>query len=163
MKVFYPVVFGFITVIFVSFFIGSLFPSIFMEYPYSATFYLLLCFAQIVHSIEEYFTQFWDHIGEAFLIPLIIKFRKTEPLTLDKSFFIAGNIALIGIMLLYFRPIEYGASWAWFFGIVIAFVEIGNGILHCGTAISQRKYYSGSVSGVFTLIAGFLLLVSMVI
>jgi hypothetical protein len=74
-----------------------------------------------------------------------------------------GNIALNALMLAYVWPIVLGLSWAWFFGVAMAVVGIGNGILHCGTTILNKKYYSGSVTGIITLVVGAAILVELLV
>jgi hypothetical protein len=64
-------------------------------------------------------------------------------------------------MLLLYWPILLGASWSWLFGVGMALVGVGNGILHCGMALKHWEYFSGCLSGVMTFMTGALLLVSL--
>jgi hypothetical protein len=123
-------------------------------------FYLFLCFAQMLHSLEEYFTQFWTHITEARVFSRWRRSGDAGPIA-DRAFFILFNIALNAVMLSFYWPISYGASWSWLFGLGMACEGVGNGILHCGTAVNQMKYFSGCISAGLTLISGALVLTSL--
>lgn len=162
MKIFAPVVIGVILLAVTSAIVGFMFGASISLLAYSAWFYLALCFAQMAHSIEEYFTQFWDHIGKALIFTLLKRLRRGTPLMLDRSFFILFNIALNVVMFVYFFPINASVLWAWFFGVGMAIVGIGNGILHCGTALMQWKYYSGCITGILTLVFGSVVLGSLI-
>lgn len=63
MRVFKPVVLGVSALVIASFLIGLILDAIGVTLTLSAVFYLFLCFAQMLHSLEEYLTQFWVHIA----------------------------------------------------------------------------------------------------
>jgi hypothetical protein len=65
MRVFRPVVIGVTVLVLASFLFGLALDVRGITLTLSATSYLFLCFAQMLHSLEEYFTQFWMHITEA--------------------------------------------------------------------------------------------------
>jgi hypothetical protein len=159
MIVFKPVVISFAALVVASLLFGLFFDTFGVTVSFSTAFYLLICFAQIVHSFEEYATKFWIHIADT---PLFA-FRRhshSRERAAYRSFFILFNVVLNMVMLLFYWPISLGAPWSWVFGIGMAFESVGNGILHCGTALGRREYFSGCISSVFTFLAGALLLTS---
>jgi hypothetical protein len=87
--------------------------------------------------------------------------RSGDRLIADRAFFVLFNIALNAVMLSFYWPISYGASWSWLFGLGMACVGVGNGFLHCGMAVKQMMYFSGCISAALTLITGVLVLMSL--
>jgi hypothetical protein len=160
MKVFKPVVISFAALVVASLTFGVVFDAFGITVSFSTTFYLLICFVQIVHSLEEYATKFWVHIADTPLFAFRERSQTREP-AMDRSFFVAFNIVLNMVMLFFYWPISLGASWSWVFGIGMASLSVGNGILHWGTALIRWEYFSGCVSGVFTFVAGTLMLTSL--
>lgn len=160
MKVFKPVVLAILALIAASLLFGIIFNALKVTIFFSATSYLLLCFAQMIHSLEEYATGFWAHFAETPFSAFRTTSKTKEPM-MDRTFFVLFNIALNAVMLLFYWPILLGESWSWLFGVGMAFVGVGNGLLHCGTALKRRKYFSGCVSGVLTFITGALILTSL--
>ena len=160
MRVFRPVVIGVTVLVLASFLFGLALDVRGITPTLSATFYLFLCFAQMFHSLEEYFTQFWMHITEA---RSFSRWRHSGDggLIADRAFFVFFNTALNAVMLSFYWPISHGASWSWLFGLGMACVGVGNGFLHCGVAVKQMKYFSGCISASLTLITGALVLVSL--
>jgi hypothetical protein len=158
MRIFRPVVIGFTALVVASFLFGQALDFVRINLAFSATFYLFLCFAQILHSVEEYMAQFWLHIAE---IPVLRNTKRgdKEP-TMDRAFFIVFNVALNLIMLSFYWPISHGASWSLLFGLGMACVGVGNGFLHGGMAAMQRKYFSGCMTASLTFISGILVLTS---
>ena len=153
MKVFKPVVIGLTALVVASFLFGLMLDPLGISLAFSATFYLFLCFAQVLHSLEEYFTQFWVHIAETPLISVGTNSRNAKVI-MDRDFFVIFNVVLNVVMLLFYWPISFGAPWSWLFGLGMATVGVGNGFLHCGMAIRQRGYFSGCISSCLTLITG---------
>lgn len=160
MKVFKPVVLSFAALVVASLLFGIIFETFGVTVSFSTTFYLFICFAQMIHSLEEYETRFWVHFTETPLLAFRRRSRSREPV-MDRAFFVIFNIVLNAVMLFFYWPISLAASWSWLFGVGMAFVGVGNGILHCGTALKRRKYFSGCVSGVLTFITGALILTSL--
>jgi hypothetical protein len=160
MKVFKPVVVAVAALILSSFLFGLVFDAFKVTISFSATFYLLLCCAQMIHSLEEYATKFWVQLAVTPLSAFRRRSQSTEPMA-DRAFFVLFNILLNALMLAFYWPISLGLSWSWLFGVGMALVGIGNGILHCGTALKRRKYFSGCVSGVLTFITGALILATL--
>lgn len=160
MRAFRPVVLGLTALVVASFLFGLLLDAIGFTLTISALFYLFLCFAQMLHSLEEYFTQFWMHIPEIPLLTMWTRFRDAKP-TMDRTFFVLFNIVLNGAMLSFYWPISYVAPWSWLFGLGMAGVGVGNGILHCGMAAKQRSYFSGCISATLTFMTGALVLTSL--
>nr|MDO8099099.1 HXXEE domain-containing protein [Candidatus Njordarchaeota archaeon] len=160
MKVFKPVVLAFVALIVSSLAFGLLFDAFKVTISYSAAFYLLLCFAQMVHSLEEYATRFWMQLTVTPLSAFRRRRQGREPM-MDRAFFVLFNIILNAVMLVFYWPILLGVSWSWLFGVGMTLVGVGNGILHCGTALRHLKYFSGCISGVLTFITGVLTLSSL--
>jgi len=160
MKVYKPVVLAFFTLIVSSLLLGLVFDAFDITISFSVAFYVLLCFAQMVHSLEEYATKFWMQLNVTPLSLFRRRSQSREPM-MDRAFFILFNIVLNAVMLVFSWPILLGASWSWFFGVGMALVGIGNGIIHCGTALKRGKYFSGCVSGVLIFITGAMILASL--
>ncbi|MGA2239391.1 MAG: HXXEE domain-containing protein [Candidatus Bathyarchaeia archaeon] len=160
MKVFRPVVIGVTVLAVVSFLFGLTLDALGITLTFSAMFYLFLCFAQVLHSLEEYFTQFWMHIAETPLLTMRTSSRDAKPI-MDRVFIILFNIVLNMVMLSFYWPISFGASLSWLFGLGMAAVGVGNGFLHCGMAIRQGRYFSGCISAGLTLITGGLVFTSL--
>lgn len=123
-----------------------------------AVLYLALCFAQASHSVEEYLTRFWEHISETPLLPFSRTFQSRGTAKVSRTAFVAFNIAFDGLMFLFYLFLLRGAAWSWVFVLGMALVGVGNAVLHCGTALLKRAYFSGCVTAVFTLAAGSLTL-----
>jgi hypothetical protein len=160
MKVFKPVVIAVCALVISSFLFGLVFDAFKVTISFSLTFYLLLCLAQMVHSLEEYATKFWIQLGATPFSAFRRRSQSGEPMA-DRAFFVLFNIILNVLMLAFYWPISLGVSWSWLFGVGMALVGVGNGILHCGTALKRRKYFSGCVSGVLTFVTGALILASL--
>jgi len=160
MRVFKPVVLAIAALVVSSLLFGLVFDAFKVTISFSATFYLLLCLAQMVHSLEEYATKFWMQLTVTPFSAFRRRSWSREPM-MDRAFFVLFNIILNAVMLAFYWPIYLGASWSWFFGVGMALVGVGNGILHCGTALKRGKYFSGCVSGVLTFITGTMILASL--
>jgi hypothetical protein len=160
MRVFRPVVIGVTVLVLGSFLFGLVLDVRGITLTFSAMFYLFLCFAQMLHSLEEYFTQFWTHITEARVFSKWRRSGNAGPIA-DRAFFILFNIALNSVMLSFYWPISYGASGSRLFGLGMTCVGVGNGFLHRGTAVKQMRYFSGCISAGFTIITGALVLTSL--
>jgi hypothetical protein len=160
MRVFRPVVIGVTVLVVASFLFGLTLDALGITLTFSALFYLFLCLAQVLHSFEEYFTQFWMHIAETPLFTMWTSSRDARSI-LDRVFFILFNVVLNVVMLSFYWPISFGASWSWLFGLGMAGVGVGNGFLHCGMAIRQGRYFSGCISAGLTLILGVLVFTSL--
>jgi hypothetical protein len=127
---------------------------------FSATLYLFLCLAQALHSLEEYYTQFWMHITEAQPFSRWRRSGDAGPIA-DRAFFMLFNIAMNVVMFSFYWPVSYGASWSWLFGLGMASVGVANGLLHCDMAIKRRAYFSGCISASLTFVAGASVLASL--
>jgi hypothetical protein len=138
--------------------LGLVFESYRVTFVIPAALYLALCFAQASHSIEEYLTRFWVHIFEAPLLPFSRTYQSRGPGKVSRVSFVAFNIAFDGVMFLFYPFLLQGAAWSWVFVLGTALVGVGNAVLHCGTALLKRAYFSGCVTAIFTLLAGSLTL-----
>lgn len=117
-------------------------------------------FCATIHSVEEYFSHFWEHITEIPMFPFKKHPEGNGIPRSDRFFFIVFNIAFDGLMFLYYLFLSWNAVWSWVFVLGMALVGVGNSILHCGTALNKRAYFSGCISAVFTLITGAIILAS---
>jgi len=104
MRVFRPVVLGLIALVVASFLFGMTLDAIGLMLTFSATFYLFLCFAQMLHSLEECFTQFWKHIAETPLLTTWTRFQDARPI-MDRTFFVLF-IVLNAVMLSFYWAIS---------------------------------------------------------
>jgi hypothetical protein len=138
--------------------LGLVFEACRATFMIPAALYLALCFAQTSHSVEEYLTRFWVHIFEAPLLPFSRTFQSRGPNKVSRVSFVAFNIAFDGLMFLFYLFLLQGAAWSWVFVLGTALVGVGNGVLHCGTSLLKRGYFSGCVTAIFTLAAGSLTL-----
>ena len=101
---------------------------------------------------------FWMHIFEAPLPPFSRAFQSREPSKISRVSFVAFNTAFDGLMFLFCLFLLQGAAWSWVFVLGTALIGVGNGVLHCGTTLLKRAYFSGCISAIFTLVAGSLTL-----
>jgi len=138
--------------------LGLLFEAYRVTFAIPAELYLALCFAQASHSVEEYLTRFWAHIFETPLLPFSRVFQSRGPSKVSRVSFIAFNTAFDGLMFLFCLFLLQGAAWSWVFVLGTALIGVGNGVLHCGTTLLKRAYFSGCISAIFTLVAGSLTL-----
>ena len=138
--------------------LGLVFEACRVTFVIPAALYLALCFAQASHSVEEYLTRFWVHIFEAQLLPFSRAFQSRGSSKVSRVSFITFNTAFDGLMFLFYLFLLQGVAWSWVFVLGTALVGVGNGVLHCGTALLRRGYFSGCVTAIFTLAAGSLTL-----
>ena len=138
--------------------LGLVFKAYSVTFVIPAALYLALCFAQASHSIEEYLTRFWVHIFEAPLLPFSRTFQSHGPNKVSRVSFVTFNIAFDGLMFLFYLFLLQSEAWSWVFVLGTALVGVGNGVLHCGTALLKRGYFSGCLTAIFTLATGSLTL-----
>jgi hypothetical protein len=138
--------------------LGLVFEAYRVTFAIPAELYLALCFAQASHSVEEYLTRFWVHIFEAPLLPLSGASQSRGTSKVSRVSFIAFNTTFDGLMFLFCLFLLQGAAWSWVFVLGTALVGVGNGVLHCGTTLLKRAYFSGCITAIFTLVAGSLTL-----
>ncbi|MFW9846704.1 MAG: HXXEE domain-containing protein [Candidatus Thorarchaeota archaeon] len=158
MKVFKPLVAFLLLLTIVSIVAGMLFPGPISTLSYSPTLFLLVCFANALHFLEEDFTKAWEVEGQL---------RKNSDGTpkeslYDKAFFVAFSHSIILLSFLFYFPIANGDPWAWLFGLGVSFNGILNGLIHLGIFAKFRRN-TGVVSGLLQLIFGSLVIVSLFI
>lgn len=155
MKVAHPLVIFLTLLTTISITVGFFFPAQIAPFAFSSTIYLLLCFAMAGHLLEENFTKAWE---------LEAKLRKNadgtpkEPMG-TRNFLVAFSHVLVLLSFLFYFPIAAGATWAIIYGIGVALNGILNGVAHTVILIKFRKN-TGFISGLFLLVIGILLLVS---
>ena len=158
MKVFKPLVAFLVILTLTSFLVGVLFPSQILSLVYSPTLYLLVCFAQAGHFLEENYTKAWK---------IEVELRKNPNGTPKESlsgrdFLIAFSHVLVLLSFLFYFPIAAQAPWALLYGLGISLNGMVNGVVHTAILIKFRKN-SGFVSGLFLLVFGILLWLSILV
>ena len=121
--------------------------------------FLCLVAMQAAHSVEEYLTEFWRWfpVLTAGIHRLVDFFPVITP---SRGQFIAVNfiivMALSAVGTFSFRR----NRWALRAALIIAVVEVINGIYHVGATIFLGRYFPGAVSGVGLIIIGSLFLMA---
>jgi len=155
MKVVHPLVIFLTLLTTISFVVGFLFPAQITPYAFSPVIYLLLCFAMAGHFLEENYTKAWE---------VEAKVRKSvsdapEEMIGKRKFLVTFSHVLVLLSFLFYFPVATGAPWAIVYGIGVAFNGILNGIAHTAILVKFRQN-TGFISGLFLLVFGILLLVS---
>ncbi len=158
MKVFKPLVAFLVLLTIISILAGLLFPGSVSVLSYSPTLFLMVCFANAAHFLEENYTKAWEIEGQLRKNP---DGTPKEPLY-DKGFFVTFSHAIVLMSFLFYLPIANGDPWALLFGLGVSLNGILNGVVHLGILIKFRRN-TGVVSGMFQLLFGLLVLVSMFI
>ncbi|MHA2063787.1 MAG: HXXEE domain-containing protein [Candidatus Thorarchaeota archaeon] len=158
MKVFKPLVAFLVLLTLISILAGLLFPVSVSALSYSPTLFLLVCFANAVHFLEENYTKAWEIEGQL---------RKNPDGTpkeslYDKAFFVAFSHSIVLMSFLFYFPIANGDPWAFLFGLGISLNGILNGMIHLGILAMFRRN-TGVVSGLLQLLFGSLVFVSIFI
>jgi hypothetical protein len=158
MKVFKPLIAFLVLLIVISIIVGLLFPIQVMAFVYSPIIYLLFCFAQAGHFLEENYTKAWE---------VEAQLRKhddgtpKEP-TSGRDFLVLFSHVLVLLSFLFYFPISTQTPWALIYGLGISINGIANGVAHTAILVKFRKN-TGFVSGLFLLVLGILLWVSVFI
>ena len=158
MKVFKPLIAFLVILTCLSVTVGELFPNFALSLTYSPTIYLLFCFTQAGHFIEENYTKAWEVEG---------KLRKNpdgtpkEPAS-GRDFLVAFSHVLVLLSFLFYFPIAAQAPWAIIYGPGVALNGILNGVAHTAILVKFKKN-TGFISGLFLLVFGILLWVSVFI
>jgi hypothetical protein len=158
MRIFKPLVAFLVLLMIVSIIVGLLFPESISALNYSPTLFLLVCFSNAAHFLEEDYTRAWE---------IEVQLRKNpdgspkEPLY-DKAFFVTFSHAIVLLSFLFYFPIANGEPWALLFGLGISLNAILNGLVHLGILARFRRN-TGVISGLLQLIFGLLVFVSIFI
>ncbi|MHA1905583.1 MAG: hypothetical protein ACXADL_10555 [Candidatus Thorarchaeota archaeon] len=147
MKVLKPLVAFLVLLIVISFIVGYTLEAIVVQFSYSSTLYLLLCFGMAGHFLEEYYTKAWE-----------IELGTWAP-PHDWGFFVVFSHSIVLISFLFYFPIAARQAWAFVYGLGVALNGILNGIAHTAIAIKFRKN-TGFISGIFLLVLGLGIFVS---
>ncbi|MFW9802115.1 MAG: hypothetical protein ACFFFC_05660, partial [Candidatus Thorarchaeota archaeon] len=128
MKVFKPLVAFLTLLVITSIIAGLLFPDVVSVLSYSSTMFLMVCFANVAHFLEETYTKAWEVEGQL---------RKNPDGTpkeslYDKAFFVAFSHSIVLLSFLFYFPIANGDPWALLFGLGVSFNGILNGAVHLG-------------------------------
>ncbi|MHA1950122.1 MAG: HXXEE domain-containing protein [Candidatus Thorarchaeota archaeon] len=158
MKVFKPLIAFLTLLVVVSVTVGLLFPVQVLGLAYSPTIYLLFCFAQAGHLLEENYTKAWE-------VEAQLRTHKDgtpkEPLS-GRDFLVLFSHVLVLLSFLFYFPISTQTEWALIYGLGISVNGIINGVAHTAILIKFRKN-TGFVSGLFLLVLGILLWTSVFI
>ncbi|MFW9863592.1 MAG: hypothetical protein ACFFEX_17070 [Candidatus Thorarchaeota archaeon] len=158
MKVFKPLVAFLTLLVITSIIAGLLFPDVVSVLSYSSTMFLMVCFANAAHFLEETYTKAWEVEGQLRMNP---DGTPKESLY-DKAFFVTFSHSIVLLSFLFYFPIANGDSWALLFGLGVSFNGILNGAVHLGILAKFRRN-TGVVSGLFQLIFGSLVIASLFI
>ncbi|MFW9768025.1 MAG: hypothetical protein ACFFF9_13915 [Candidatus Thorarchaeota archaeon] len=158
MKVFKPLIVFMVLLLTISVTVGLLFPVEIVAFAYSPLIYLLVCFSQAGHFLEENYTKAWE---------VEAQLRKHEDGTPKESisgrdFLVLFSHVLVLLSFLLYFPISTQAPWALIYGLGIALNGMLNGIVHTAILIKFRRN-TGFISGLFLLTFGILLWVSVFI
>jgi hypothetical protein len=158
MKIFKPLVAFLVLLVTTSLLAGLLFPSAMSVLSYSSTMFLMVCFANAAHFLEETYTKAWEIEGQLRKNP---DGTPKEPLY-DKAFFVAFSHSIVLLSFLFYFPIANGDLWALLFGLGASFNGILNGLVHLGALVKFRRN-TGVVSGLLQLLFGSLVIASLFI
>ena len=158
MKVFKPLIGFLVFLTLTSIVVGYLFPSQILMWVYSPTLYLLVCIAQAGHFLEENYTKAWEVEAQIRKNP---DGTPKEP-TSGRDFLVAFSHVLVLLSFLFYFPIATQTPWALIYGLGISLNGIANGVVHTAILIKFKKN-TGFISGLFLLLFGILLWVSVFI
>jgi len=158
MKIFKPLVAFLVLLTVISLLVGLFFPSEISALSYSSTMFLMVCFANAAHFLEETYTKAWEVEGQLRQNP---DGTPKESLY-DKAFFVAFSHSIVLLSFLFYFPIANGDSWALLFGLGVSFNGILNGAVHLGILAKFRRN-TGVVSGLLQLVFGTLVIASLFI
>ncbi|MFW9833344.1 MAG: HXXEE domain-containing protein [Candidatus Thorarchaeota archaeon] len=158
MKVFKPLIAFLLLLTLLSIIVGFAFPVHVLSLVYSPTVYLLICIAQAAHFIEENYTKAWEVEAQIRKNP---DGSPKEPES-GRDFLVAFSHVLVLLSFLFYFPIVAQAPWAIIYGLGISVNGMLNGVVHTVILAKFRKN-TGFISGLFLLIFGILLWVSIFI
>ncbi len=159
MKVFKPLIAFLTLLIVISITVGLLFPVQVVAFSYSPLIYLLFCCAQAGHLLEENYTKAWE-------VEAQLRTHKDgtskESISGGRDFLVLFSHVLVLLSFLFYFPIATQTPWSLIYGLGISVNGIANGIAHTAILVKFRKN-TGFVSGLFLLVLGILLWVSVFI
>lgn len=121
--------------------------------------YLVLGLTQAAHSVEEVLTGLWKNLP---IVTALIHDRLPFVPIMHWSAqgFAAVNLAIVALMLGLTSFVFQKHAWALKIVRVLAVIEVLNGLLHLIPAIITGGYWPGSVSAVFLLGIGLIILLT---
>lgn len=137
---------------------GILFPAYVIVLTYSPMIYLLICFAQAAHFLEENYTKAWEVESQ---LRTHGDGTPKEPL-IGRNFLVLFSHVLVLLSFVLYFPIAAHAPWALIYGLGISLNGIVNGVAHTVILIKFRRN-TGLVTGLVLLVLGTLLWVSVFI
>jgi hypothetical protein len=122
--------------------------------------YLGLGLTQAAHSVEEVLTGLWKNLPVASgwvhdRLPLV------PVLNWSAEGFAAANLVIVAVMLAISPFAFQKRSWALKAVMVVAVIEVINGLIHIFPAIVKGGYWSGSISALFLFGIGLFILIKM--
>ena len=121
--------------------------------------YLVLGLTQTAHSVEEVLTGLWKNLP---IVTDLIHDRVQSVPVMQWSMegFAAANLVIVALMLGLTPFVFQKHAWALKIVRVLAVIEVLNGLLHLIPAIITGGYWPGSVSAVFLLGIGLIILLT---
>jgi hypothetical protein len=121
--------------------------------------YLVLGLTQAAHSVEEVLTGLWKNLP---IVTALIHDRVQSVPVMQWSMegFAAANLVIVALMLGFSPFVFQKHAWAVKIVRVVAVIEVLNGLLHLIPAIITGGYWPGSVSAVFLLGIGLIILLT---
>lgn len=119
--------------------------------------YVTLAFLQAAHSFEEYFTRFYERIGEgSSLLHGAVGF--VPVFQFSQNFFVTVNVLLITTIIALIQVVNQGGIIGRCIATLLAVIEVVNGVAHLTIAVMMRAYFPGALTAPFLLIVGVFLL-----
>ncbi|MEM9925359.1 MAG: HXXEE domain-containing protein [Cyanobacteria bacterium P01_D01_bin.50] len=111
-----------------------------------AHFYWFLGLAQVVHSIEETYTNLYDYFAVmSQALHNIIHWIPAFGISAD--WFAIFNYLMIALILGSVPSVEKGSGWSFYLMWIWAIVEFLNGIFHISMWFIKGGYFPGGISG----------------
>lgn len=121
--------------------------------------YLALGLTQAAHSVEEVLTGLWKNLPV--VTGLLHERLPILPvLSWSAEGFAAANLVIVALMLGFSPFVFQKHTWAVKIVRVVAVIEVLNGLIHIIPVIVTGAYWSGSVSALFLLGIGMIILLT---
>ncbi|MEH2270519.1 MAG: HXXEE domain-containing protein [Nostoc sp.] len=108
--------------------------------------YWFLGLVQVVHSIEETYTELYSYFGSMSEV-LHQHFPWIPIFEISADLFAILNYLMIALMLGSVPSAEKGSQWGFYLMWSWAIIELLNGAFHIGTWLFLHHYFPGGVSG----------------
>jgi hypothetical protein len=119
--------------------------------------YITLVLLQVAHSFEEYFTRFYERIGEgSSLLHGAVGF--VPVFQFSHNFFVIVNVVLITTIIALIEVVNQGGISGRCIATLLAVIETLNGVAHLTIAVMMRAYFPGALTAPFLLVVGVFML-----